>query len=143
MHDVTFVMVLEFAILLGYDGQLQQSDMEMELFTSIIDQLKKTNMTKIENALVWIYVNSWGKYGQHLLDEKSLWNFGGEDLEAALTAINYESKNDKSERIKELHELIMERFDNNIVNFFEWSRDLHKEVNKILHVNVTALIKYC
>ena len=131
MHDVTLVMVLEFAIFLGYDGQLEQSDMEMELFTSIIDQLKKTNMTKIENALVWIYVNSWGKYGQHMLDEETLWNFGGEDLESALTAINYETKNDKSERIKELQNLIMERFDNNINDFFEWSRGLHKEVNNI------------
>ena len=36
------MMVLEFAILLGYDGQLEQnSDMEKELFTSAIDQLKE------------------------------------------------------------------------------------------------------
>ena len=135
MHDVTLVMVLEFAILLGYDGQLQQSDMEMELFTSIIDQLKKTNMTKIENALVWIYVNSWGKYGQHMLDEQTLWNFGGEDLEAALTVVAYQTKNDKSERTKELQDLIMERFDDNIINFFEWSRGLHKEVIIIKCIN--------
>ena len=40
--DVPLLMVLEFAILLGYDGQLEQnSDMEKELFTSAIDQLKK------------------------------------------------------------------------------------------------------
>ena len=135
MHDVTLVMVLEFAILLGYDGQLQQSDMEMELFTSIIDQLKNANMTKIENALVWIYVNSWGKYGQHMLDEQTLWNFGGEDLEAALTVVAYQTKNDKSERTKELQDLIMERFDDNIINFFEWSRDLHKEVIIIKCIN--------
>ena len=51
VSDVTFVMAIEFAIYLGYDGQLKQSDMEMELFTSVIDQLKKTKMTKIENAL--------------------------------------------------------------------------------------------
>ena len=40
--DVPFMMVLEFAIFLGYDGQLEQnSDMEKELFTSAIDQLKE------------------------------------------------------------------------------------------------------
>ena len=129
MYDVTLVMVLEFAIFLGYDGQLKQSDMELELFTSIIEQWKNSNMTKFENALVWLYVNSWGKYGQHMLDEKRLWNFGGEDLEAALTAIVYQRKNDKSERITDLKDLIMERFDNNIIDFVQWSRGLHKEVN--------------
>ena len=39
--DVPLMMVLEFTILLGFDGQLKQSDMEMELFTSAIDQLKE------------------------------------------------------------------------------------------------------
>ena len=40
--DVPLLMVLEFSILLGYDGQLEQnSDMEKELFTSAIDQLKE------------------------------------------------------------------------------------------------------
>ena len=40
--DIPLVVALEFAILLGYDGQLKQnSDMEMELFQSTIDQLKK------------------------------------------------------------------------------------------------------
>ena len=39
--DVPLMMVVEFIILLGYDGQLEQSDMEKELFTSAINQLKK------------------------------------------------------------------------------------------------------
>ena len=39
--DVPLMMVLEFTILLGYDGQLEQSDMEKELFNSAIDQLKE------------------------------------------------------------------------------------------------------
>ena len=39
--EVPLLMVLEFAILLGFDGQLEQnSDMEKEFFTSAIDQLK-------------------------------------------------------------------------------------------------------
>ena len=39
--DVPLMMVVEFSILLGYDGQLEQSDMEKELFTSAINQLKE------------------------------------------------------------------------------------------------------
>ena len=72
------VVALEFAILLGYDGQLKQnSDLEMELFQSTIDQLLKTKMTKVENALMWLYVKTWGLQGQHVID-KEIWNFGGE-----------------------------------------------------------------
>ena len=125
----TFVVALEFAIFLGYDGQLQQnSDLEIELFTSIIEQMKKSKMSKIENALVWLYVKSWNHFGQHLLDEENLWNFGGEDLEAAITAVAYQRNNNKTERTKDLKNLIMERFDNNETQFFEWSRNLHVEV---------------
>ena len=128
INDVTFVDMLEFAIFLGYDGQLKQnSDLEVELFTSIIEQMKKSKMTKIENALVWLYVTSWNHFGQHMIDE-NLWNFGGEDLEAALTTVAYHRKNDKTERTKELKNLIMERFDNNEGSFFDWSRSLHNEV---------------
>lgn len=129
VSDVTLVVALEFAVLVGFDGQLKQnSDLEMELFTSVVEQLKKTRMTKIENALVWLYVKTWNAYGQHLLDEKSLWNFGREDLEAALTAVSYDKLIDKSERTKDLKDLIMERFDDNVMKFFEWSRSLHTEV---------------
>ena len=40
--DVPLIMVVEFVIFLGYDGQLEQnSDMEKELFESAIDQLKE------------------------------------------------------------------------------------------------------
>ena len=40
--DVPLMVALEFAILLGYDGQLDQnSDMEKELFSSAIDQIKE------------------------------------------------------------------------------------------------------
>ena len=41
--DVPLMMVIEFMILLGYDGQLEMgnSDVEKELFTSAVDQLKE------------------------------------------------------------------------------------------------------
>ena len=74
------VVALEFAILLGYDGQLQQnSDLEKELFHCTIEQLNKTKMTKVENALMWLYVKTWGLQGQHVIDKDEMWNFGGEE----------------------------------------------------------------
>ena len=54
--DVPLMMVLEFAILLGFDGQLDQnSDMEKELFTSAIEQLKERFYLRI---LTFSYVAS-------------------------------------------------------------------------------------
>ena len=121
-------IAIEFAILLGYDGQLkQESILEMELFTSIIEQMKKTQMTKIENALLWLYLKTWNQFGQHIIDEKSLWNFGGEDLEAAFTAVTYARQKGTTELTKELKKLIMERFDDNMA-FVKWSQDIHSEV---------------
>ena len=59
--DIPLVIALEFAILLGYDGQLKQdSEMEKELFQRNITQLKETEMTKMENAMIWLYVKTWG-----------------------------------------------------------------------------------
>ena len=126
---ITFVVALEFAIFLGYDGQLQQnSDLEIELFASIIEQMKKSNMSKSENALVWLYVKSWNHFGQHMLDKENFWIFGVKDLEAALTAVAYQRKTVDTERTKDLKNLIMERFDNNETKFFEWSRSVYNEV---------------
>ena len=48
--DVPLLMALEFAILLGFDGQLQQnSDMEKELFVAAIEQLKERFKNKVVN----------------------------------------------------------------------------------------------
>lgn len=130
IDGIFFITALEFAIFIGYDGQLKQnSDLEMELFASVIEQLKKTKMTKIENALVWLYVKSWNTFGQHVLDEEELWSFGGDDLEAALIRLAYQRKNENQDLIAQLSNLIMGRFDNRVQDFFEWSRDIHNEVS--------------
>ena len=133
--DVPLVVALEFAILLGFDGQLKQnSDMEKELFQSSIDQLKKTKMTKTENALIWLYFKTWGLQGQHVIDEDGLWNFGRTDLELALVRIVYpKKKNDKESKgkislIEELRKLIMEKFYDDKNQFYEWSQTVHEEV---------------
>ena len=56
--DIPLLMVLEFAILLGFDGQLEQnSDMEKELFTSAIDQLKERFHLITSNFCSFSYSN--------------------------------------------------------------------------------------
>ena len=85
--------------------------METDLFLSVMEQLKKTNMTNIENALMWLYVKSWGPNGQHVIDDEKLWNFGGEDLEAAIIKTSYPKKKGSTERIDNLTKLVIERFE--------------------------------
>ena len=126
--DVPLIIALEFAVYLGYDGQLKQdSGMETDLFQSVIDQLQRTEMTKTENALMWLYVKSWGHKGQHVLDNEQLWNFGGEDLEAAIMKTGYPKKKGSTERIDDLTKLIIGRFEK-MDEFYNWSKSIHEEV---------------
>ena len=126
--DVPLVIALEFAVFLGYDGQLvQNSGLEMDLFDSVIDQLKQTEMTKIENALMWLYVKTWGSKGEHVLEEEELWHFGGEDLEAAIMKTGYPKKRGSTDRIDDLTKLIIGRFDK-MHEFYTWSQTIHGEV---------------
>ena len=88
-------------------------------------------MTNLENALVWLYVKTWGKFGEHLIKEKELWNFSAQDLETALMGLAYPRKrknqeNEKSDRVKALTKLIMEKFEH-ITEFHEWSLKIHQE----------------
>ena len=138
--DIPLVVALEFAILLGYDGQLKQnSDLEKELFQSTIDQLKRTEMTKMENALMWLYVKTWGLQGQHMIDYQEVWNFGGEDLMEAIIGLAYpmemrkEAKGEAESNenlVDSLRKLIMGKFDDKSNEFYEWSRTIHAEVVK-------------
>ena len=124
------MLALEFAIVLGYDGQLKQnSDMEMELFTSAIKQLKKSKMSKLENALVWLYVKTWDLHGQHVLDQYGLWTFGTHDLDDAIMGVAYPKRNDGNGRVQELKDLIMGRFENGgLDEFRKWSDNVHGQV---------------
>ena len=126
--EISFVAALEFAVFLGYDGQLEQkSGIETDLFQSVMEQLNKTEMTKTENALMWLYVKTWGPKGQHVLDNENLWNFGGEDLDAAIMRICYPRKKETTNRIEDLRKLITERFEG-IDELCKWSRGIHSEV---------------
>ena len=138
-------MALELAILLGFDGQLKQdSDMEIELFQSVIEQLKgNLKVAGKEQALVWLYVKTWNVYGEHVLDYGDLWNFTDKDMEAALVTMAYPKAEDKKvfEKIKkfscfgpkqedkeveELKEIIMDRFNNDAIEYYKWSLKISK-----------------
>lgn len=118
-------MTLELAILLGFDGQLKQdSDMEMELFQSIIKQLEDWGLEGKELALVWLYVTTWNKHGEHILDYGDFWTFTDNDMEAALITMAYPKKEDL--KIEELKGIIMGRFNNDTFEFYKWSLNISK-----------------
>ena len=94
-------------------------------------------MTKLENALIWLYVKTWGKFGEHVT-ENDLWKFTGKDLETAIMGLAYPRKRryneqEKTERIQALNDLIMERFEEGGIDAFQkWSREIHAQVIETL-----------
>ena len=105
-------------------------------------------MTKLENALVWLYVMTWEKFGEHVINEKDLWNFGGDDLEAALMGLAFPRKNEKTERTRELNKLIMGKFETGgLAALREWAGNLHNHVslNSVckLYMKYFSVLKIC
>ena len=89
-------------------------------------------MTKLENALIWLYLKTWGKFGDHVIKEKDLWNFSGNDLETVLTSLAFPRKKEKTERAEALTDLIMEKFEQDGIAFREWAAKVHAEVIETL-----------
>ena len=117
-------MTIEFAILLNYEEQLKKnSEMEKELFQSIIDQLKETKMSKIENSLIWLYAKSWGFQGHHMTEKSELWKFGEEDLKTAVEEIVFSKTNPGQKLQEQLQELILKKFENK-TEFHKWAEPL-------------------
>ena len=86
-------------------------------------------MSKLENALIWLYVKTWGKFGDHIIGEKDLWKFTDADLERAIMGLAYPRKKPKLDRVKDLTELIMGKFeDGGPAAFHEWSSVIHDQV---------------
>ena len=85
-------------------------------------------MTKLENALVWLYVKTWGKFGDHVIEQKALWNFGADDLDSVVMGLILPRKKDKTERVKALTDLIMEKFEQDGIAFREWVVKIHEQV---------------
>ena len=90
-------------------------------------------MTKLENALIWIYVKTWGKFGDHVTDVGFLWDFSDKDLETAIMSLAYPRKTQKSERIQALTDMIMGKFEQGgLAAFREWSAEIHDQVIETL-----------
>ena len=85
-------------------------------------------MTNIENALVWLYAKTWGKFGDRFIAE-NIWNFAANDLEMAIMGLAYPKKKVKSERVQALNDLIMGKFEEGgLAAFREWSGEIHNQV---------------
>ena len=84
-------------------------------------------MTKLENALMWLYLKAWGEFGDHLIKEKELWNFGADDLETVIKSVACKRKKENTERVDTLTDLIMEKFEQDRMDFNEWSATVHSE----------------
>ena len=103
-------------------------------------------MTNIENALIWLYVKTWGKFGEHII-EQNLWNFTGSDLETAIMGLAYPRKRktngkEKSKRVQALNDLIMGKFkEGGIDAFRKWSGEIHDEVIDNLPDNIPVVDK--
>lgn len=97
-------------------------------------------MTKLENALIWLYVKTWGKFGDHII-EQDLWKFATRDLEAAIMGLAYPRKRkpdekEKTERVQDLNDLIMRRFEEGGIDAFrKWSGGIHAHVIETLPLN--------
>ena len=128
--NISLVHGIEFAVFLGFDGQLKQnSNMEKELFATTIKQLKKIKMSKLENALLWIYVKTWGLQGQHVVDQHGIWKFARKDLKTAIMRVAYASEESGSELIEDLTALILGRFETGgLDEFYQWSKTIHGEI---------------
>ena len=97
-------------------------------------------MTKLENALIWLYVKTWGKFGDHII-EQDLWKFATRDLEAAIMGLSYPRKRkpdekEKTERVQALNDLIMSRFEEGGIDAFrKWSGEIHAQVIETLSLD--------
>ena len=87
-------------------------------------------MTRLENALFWLYVKTWGKFGEHVTKE-DIWNFTGNDLEKAIMGLAYPRKKEKPERVRALTDLIMGKFVDH-ADFREWASIIHDQIIETL-----------
>ena len=66
------------------------------------------------------------------MTKEDIWRFSGEDLELAIMGLAYPRKKEKPERVQVLHNMIMEKFEQDVVAFREWSAKIHDEIIETL-----------
>ena len=56
-----FHIAIELAVFIGHEGQIEMnSKLEMRLLSRLADYIKKSNLSRLEHALAFIYLKCWG-----------------------------------------------------------------------------------
>ena len=56
-----FHIAIELAVFIGHEGQIEMnSKLEMRLLSRLVDYIKKSNLSRLEHALAYIYLKCWG-----------------------------------------------------------------------------------
>ena len=62
-----FHIAIELAVFVGHEGQIEMdSKLEIGILSRLVQYIKESNLTRLEHALAFIYLKSWGpnaKYG--------------------------------------------------------------------------------
>ena len=145
-----FHIAIELAVFIGHEGQIEmKSKLEMRLLSRLIEYIKKSNLSRLEHALAFIYLKCWGpnakegffviklqfqncckKLSKHVLDTNFL-TFSKEDFRGALIMISLPMELEMNENMKQLKILILDHFSNDVDKFNNWSRSNYEEVKSI------------
>ena len=56
-----FHTAIELAVFIGHEGQIEMnSKLEMRLLRRLVDYINKSNLSRLEHALAFIYLKCWG-----------------------------------------------------------------------------------
>ena len=61
LENMPFHDAIELAVFIGHEGQIEMnSQLEMRLLSRLVDFVKESNLSRLEHALAFIYLKSWG-----------------------------------------------------------------------------------
>ena len=56
-----FHTAIELAVFIGHEGQIEmKSKLEIKLLGRLVEHFKESNLTRLEHALAYIYLKTWG-----------------------------------------------------------------------------------
>ena len=56
-----FHTAIELAVFIGHEGQIEmKSKLEIKLLGRLVEHFKELNLTRLEHALAYIYLKTWG-----------------------------------------------------------------------------------
>ena len=150
-----FYIAIELAVFIGHEGQIEMnSKLEMRLLSRLVEYVKESNLTRLEHALAYIYLKSWGpnakerfySNGHDLIIwlslsislstylniskptkhvlETNCLEFSKEDFHGALIMISYPMESQMNDDMKHVKTLVLDRFSNDIDKFNSWSNKL-------------------